>query len=140
MRRTGFSLSGFDFCRISKKADRLKPVLPLANYFRSAAIFAMPALAQASSLSPPGAPLTPTAPITTLPALIGTPPAVPVVPSMFGAGGFSAQALPVSAVVLLKVSAEYAYFREKSIVWGAAPSSRKNALSRPSSSITVTVT
>src|ERR671934_2520700 len=34
----------------------------------------MPALAQASSFSPPGAPETPTAPITSFPTLIGTPP------------------------------------------------------------------
>src|SRR5262249_41566443 len=42
--------------------------------FRLAATLAMPALAQASSFSPPGAPETPTAPITSLPTLIGTPP------------------------------------------------------------------
>jgi len=38
------------------------------------ATLAMPALAQTSSFSPPGAPETPTAPITSLPTLIGTPP------------------------------------------------------------------
>src|SRR6266581_7706900 len=100
--------------------------VPQSDYLSSAAILAMPAFAQASSLSPPGAPLTPIAPITWPPALIGTPPAAPVVPSMLGAGGFSAQALPVSAEVLLKVSAEYAFFRLKSIVCGPLPSSRTN--------------
>lgn len=75
------------------------------DYFSISAILAIPALAHASSLSPPGAPLTPTAPMTSLPALMGTPPAVPTVPSILGAGGLVIQALPVSAEVLLKVSA-----------------------------------
>lgn len=44
-------------------------------YFSASATLAMPALTQASSLSPPGAPEAPAAPITSLPALIGTPPA-----------------------------------------------------------------
>ena len=39
----------------------------------AASTLAMPALAQASSFSPPGAPDTPTPPIVSLPALIGTP-------------------------------------------------------------------
>src|SRR5215471_6260646 len=45
-----------------------------AGHFRSAATLSMPALAQASSLSPPGAPDTPTAPIVSLPTLIGSAP------------------------------------------------------------------
>src|SRR5215472_4128584 len=45
-----------------------------ADYFRSAATLSMPALAQASSFSPPGAPDTPTAPIVSLPILIGSAP------------------------------------------------------------------
>src|SRR5215469_13526301 len=45
-----------------------------ADYFRSLATLSMPALAQASSLSPPGAPDTPTAPIVSLPILIGSAP------------------------------------------------------------------
>src|SRR5882672_6681476 len=95
----------------------------------------MPAFAQASSLSPPGAPLTPIAPMTWVPALMGTPPGAPVVPSMLGAGGFSAQALPVSPEVLLKVSAENAFFRLKAFVRddGSGPHtidfSRKKAFS-----------
>src|SRR6266700_2112647 len=44
------------------------------RYFRSAATLSMPALAQASSLSPPGAPETPTAPIVSSPTLIGSAP------------------------------------------------------------------
>src|ERR1700686_330742 len=43
-------------------------------YFNSEATLSMPALAQASSLSPPGAPETPTAPMVSLPTLIGSAP------------------------------------------------------------------
>src|ERR1700704_117031 len=43
-------------------------------YFRSAATLSMPAWAQTSSFSPPGAPEMPTAPITSSPALIGSAP------------------------------------------------------------------
>src|SRR5215470_8724088 len=45
-----------------------------SSHFRLSETLAMPALAQASSFSPPGAPETPTPPITSLPDLIGTPP------------------------------------------------------------------
>ena len=45
-----------------------------STYFRSAATLSMPALAQASSFSPPGAPDTPTAPMVSLPILIGSAP------------------------------------------------------------------
>jgi len=55
-------------------------------HFNLSTTLAMPAIAQASSLSPPTAPLTPTAPIVSLPTLIGTPPATPAVPSMLGIG------------------------------------------------------
>src|ERR1700683_583692 len=44
------------------------------RHFSSAATLSMPALAQASSLSPPGAPETPTAPITSSPTLMGSAP------------------------------------------------------------------
>jgi hypothetical protein len=44
------------------------------THFRSAATLSMPALLQASSLSPPGAPETPMAPITSSPTLIGSAP------------------------------------------------------------------
>src|SRR6202163_3740168 len=43
-------------------------------YFKSEATLSMPALAQASSLSPPGAPETPTAPMVSSPTLIGSAP------------------------------------------------------------------
>jgi hypothetical protein len=76
------------------------------GYFNSVEILAMPASAQASSLSPPGAPLTPIAPMISSPALIGTPPAAPTVPSIAGGGVFAwAQAFAVSAEVRLNVSA-----------------------------------
>jgi hypothetical protein len=40
------------------------------SYFSSSATFWVPALAQASSFSPPGAPLPPIAPMTSFPALM----------------------------------------------------------------------
>src|SRR5437660_7936119 len=43
-------------------------------YFSLSAAFAIPALAHAASLSPPGAPLTATAPMVIPPAMIGTAP------------------------------------------------------------------
>lgn len=52
-------------------------------YFSCSATRAMPALAQTSSFSPPGAPETPTAPIVTLPILIGTPPPTATVPGIW---------------------------------------------------------
>src|SRR5947209_5664830 len=55
-------------------------------HFNLSATFEMPDIAQTSSLSPPTAPLTPMAPMVSLPALIGTPPATPVVPSILGIG------------------------------------------------------
>src|SRR6266540_950409 len=48
---------------------------PSVHFIRSL-IFSSAALAQTTSLSPPGAPLTPIAPMTSLPALITTPPAL----------------------------------------------------------------
>src|SRR6478735_4244941 len=48
-----------------------------ALYLSAASTLARPALAQASSFSPPGAPDTPMPPIVSLPALIGTPPPIP---------------------------------------------------------------
>src|ERR1700688_827863 len=56
------------------------------DHFNSSATFEMPDITQASSLSPPTAPLTPMAPNVSLPTLIGTPPATPAVPSMLGIG------------------------------------------------------
>src|SRR6516165_7807114 len=47
-----------------------------AAYFNSSATLSMPALAQASSLSPPGAPETPMAPMVSSPTLIGNAPRV----------------------------------------------------------------
>src|ERR1700754_1445610 len=47
------------------------------HHFSASATLARPALAQTSSFSPPGAPETPTPPIGSLPARIGTPPPTP---------------------------------------------------------------
>src|SRR5215468_2760643 len=63
------------FVATTAKASRVVPSGQFGkDHFRLSATLAMPALAHASSFSPPGAPETPTAPITSLPALIGTPP------------------------------------------------------------------
>src|SRR4051812_38118085 len=53
------------------------PLPTLRTHFNASATLAIPALAQASSFSPPGAPETPTPPIGSLPARIGTPPPTP---------------------------------------------------------------
>src|SRR5690242_18672550 len=47
---------------------------PWLAYFRRSAMRSMPACPQASSFSPVGVPLTPIAPMVSLPDLIGTPP------------------------------------------------------------------
>ena len=80
------------------------------------------------------------APMTSLPALIGTPPGVPTASVISGAGGAAAHALPVSAEVRLKVSALNAFLRLKSMVCGPAPSSCICTLIMPELSTIVTVT
>src|ERR1700704_1564274 len=96
-------------CTASRRDDLLPPPLAgegrgggpstsrsreriFAAYFRSPATLSIPALTQASSLSPPGAPEAPAAPITSLPTLIGSaPPAGVMVPgrSPPAPGGFA---------------------------------------------------
>src|ERR1700694_5327136 len=56
------------------------------NYFNLSASFVSAALAHAASLSPPGAPLTATAPMVTLPTLMGTPPWALMVPGIVAGG------------------------------------------------------
>src|SRR5215467_312818 len=71
-----FSLK--DDCAQRRAVEKSLPVVrgccEEADHLRSAATLSMPALAQASSFSPPGAPDTPTAPIVSLPILIGSAP------------------------------------------------------------------
>src|SRR5579862_9291318 len=57
-----------------------------ARQRRLSATFAIPALAHAASLSPPGAPLTATAPMVISPNLIGTPPCALMVPAIVAGG------------------------------------------------------
>src|SRR6516164_2006300 len=59
---------------------------PAPDYFNLSATLVNAALAHAASLSPPGAPLTATAPMTWSPTLIGTPPIALIVPGTTGAG------------------------------------------------------
>lgn len=75
-------------------------------YFSCSATLAMAAFAHTSSLSPPGAPLTPIAPIVSFPTLIGTPPANITVPATMGGGAMAPNAFAVSPEVLRKISAE----------------------------------
>src|SRR3982074_3814870 len=67
-------------------------------YFSVSAALSMPALAQTSSFSPPGAPETPTAPITSSPALIGSAPcaATTLVRWISGSSGLSCSRLAKS--------------------------------------------
>src|SRR5688572_10682495 len=115
------------------------------DYFSRCATFAMPACAQTSSLSPPTAPLTPTAPIATSPTLIGTPPPTPTVPSTIGIGEPSVEFRAVANANDVgnreaNVSAVYALRRLKSMVCGPLPSSRTNAFNKPLPSTTLSLT
>jgi hypothetical protein len=65
-------------------ASLLQAVTPF--YFSLSATLESAAFAQAASLSPPGAPLTETAPTSWSPTLIGTPPMALMVPEITGAG------------------------------------------------------
>src|SRR5947207_590836 len=56
------------------------------NYLSLSAAFAIPSRAHAASLSPPGAPLTATAPIVDSPTLIGSPPCALMVPGIVAGG------------------------------------------------------
>src|SRR5579862_4237659 len=110
-------------------------------YFNLSATLASPALAQAASLSPPGAPLTDTAPMSWSPTLIGTPPMALIVPGRTG-GGTGAPAGRFAggpegrpnAITLL------VFIRPTSTVAIVAPSSRRNAFRLSALSTTVTVT
>jgi hypothetical protein len=55
-------------------SGRMHPGEAPGAHFSLSAAFAIPAFAHAASLSPPGAPLTATAPMVASPTLIGTPP------------------------------------------------------------------
>src|SRR5580704_309870 len=113
-----------------------------AAYFSLSAALAIPALAQAASLSPPGAPLTATAPMVTSPTLIGTPPWALIVPGMVAGGA----AVPAGGGVagpdgLLYSIVAVAFILATSVVAAVAPSSRIIAFGalRPSTTNTVTL-
>src|SRR6185436_1210183 len=100
------------------------------TYLSLSATLARPAFAHAASLSPPGAPLTDTAPISWLPTLIGTPPWKLAVPGRIG-GGTGApggrlaggpDGFPNAITLLI-------FMRPISIDALFVPSSRRNALS-----------
>src|SRR3954471_15404728 len=113
--------------RVTDATDRCTPNPTRPHYFNLSATLAMPAFAHASSLSPPGAPTTPTPPITWSPALIGTPPAAGRAPSAVTNGLLTAQALAVSAEVLLYATAVMALRRAISVASELGPSSRRTA-------------
>src|ERR1700693_6599327 len=61
-------------------------ILECPRYFNLSATLSRPALAHASSMGHPGAPLTAIAPITSLPTMMGSPPPMSMVPSTGGFG------------------------------------------------------
>src|SRR5579864_7119760 len=93
--------------RIGQPLDRHVEIDCRPPYFSASATLAMPALAQASSFSPPGAPDTPTAPITSVPARIGTPPPTPTRPGIClkGALAGSSSSFMVCSEVWLRMRA-----------------------------------
>src|SRR3989454_9949577 len=94
-------------------------------YFNLSEALAMPAFAHAASLSPPGAPLTATAPIVASPTLIGTPPWALIVPGIFGGGtGAPAGRFAGGPGGRLESITDVAFMRGTSGVDGVAPSSR----------------
>ena len=101
-----------------------------------------PALAQASSLSPPGEPETPTAPMTSSPTLIGNPPALALMPVSQSAapGGLSFCRCANSPEEVRKVRAVKALRWLFSSVCGEASSPRKCAMISPLRPTTATVT
>ena len=66
--------------------DRISECGLRCGYFNLSASFVRAKFAHAASLSPPGAPLTATAPMVTSPNLIGTPPCALMVPGMVAGG------------------------------------------------------
>ena len=102
----------------------------------------MPAFAQVSSLSPPGDPETPTPPMTSFPALIGTPPPTATTPKICFRNAFSGLSVKVlnSEVLCPRVRAVYALRRANSIVSGLLPSPRIDAATLPARSTTTTET
>src|SRR5207249_10255389 len=117
-------------------------------YFIRSWILAMAARAHSSSNWPPGAPLTPIAPIAFPPAMIVTPPTAYVT---LGSGvcgtvvaGFlairSATAFVLSSLrASVSDAAEYALQKALSSVWIGAPLPRSSAWRTPSSSTTTAV-
>src|ERR1700733_13620224 len=99
-----------------------------ASYLNLSATFARAAFAHAASLSPPGAPLTATAPIVASPTLIGTAPCALIVPGMVAGGavvpGAGGCAGPDG---LFWSMVEVAFILATSVVAAVAPSSRSNA-------------
>src|SRR5260370_9530147 len=101
----------------------------------------IPACAQAASLSPPGAPLTATAPMVTSPTLIGTPPCALIVPGIVAGGA----AVPAGGGVTgpdgrLYSIVAVAFILATSVVDAVAPSSRITPFGalRPATTSTVT--
>src|SRR5262249_23185701 len=99
----------------------------------------MPAFAQAASLSPPGAPLTATAPMVISPHLIGTPPWALMVPGIVaggaawpGGGGCAGPEGRLYSMVAV------AFILATSVVDPVAPSSRTIAFGVFSASTTST--
>src|SRR3984885_8213979 len=122
-------------------STRVRRRIGSSSYFNLSATFARAAFAHAASLSPPGAPLTPTAPIVASPTLIGTPPGALIVPGTFEGGaawpGGRGCAGPEGR---LNIMTDVAFILATSVVEAVAPSSRSSALGELRASTTRTVT
>src|SRR5262249_12442485 len=122
----------------NKKAARAKAA-PLrlcagdAPYLSWSATLSMPALAQTSSLSPPGAPDTPIAPMVSSPTLIGS---APWAGTMLVSRSAPAVGLSLIAVANSPDGRRWAFdvkafFIEFSRVWGPVPSPRMATITSP---------
>src|SRR5882762_9669666 len=111
--------------RYSKK-DKLAEL----SYLNLSAAFAIPALAHAASLSPPGAPLTATAPIVMSPIMIGTAPWAfspfpkKNAPGRAGGGAGVPAGTGIGPEGLLYMIVAVAFILATSVVDAFAPSSR----------------
>src|SRR5713101_2186300 len=108
-----------------RSSSRFFAAIAASVHFNLSAAFAIPAFAHDASLSPPGAPLTATAPIVMSLTLIGTPPWALIVPGMVAGGA----AVPAAGGVAGPEGRLYsivavAFILATSVVDAVAPSSR----------------
>src|SRR5262249_54531400 len=103
------------------------------DHFSWSATLSRPAFTQASSFSPPGAPETPAAPMTSSPAVIGSAPRAVVKPVRYCApiAGFFFNRSSISPDGMRKVRAVNAFLKLFSMVCGPVPSPRICTITSP---------